>query len=73
MRIGQKAWLTALIAGLATFLYAMADVLGKIQSWEVLWNPPGVGQIAAAIAAALLAVGAALKIDPALLRRKEKE
>jgi hypothetical protein len=52
-----------MLAGIVVFLYRIADVLSKIQDWSVVWNPPTIAQILVALAAALVAVGAALKID----------
>lgn len=59
---------TAVFAGLVVFLYRVADVIGKLQDWSVLWNPPTVAQLLIAVAAALVAVGAALKLDLTNLR-----
>ncbi len=64
-----RTYAVVLLAGLVTFLYQMADVIGKIQSWEVMWNPPEVSQMMTAIAAALVAMGAAIGLDlPSMVR-----
>lgn len=60
----HKTLALVVLAGLATFLYQLAQVLTKISDWSVIWNPPTVGQILLAIVAALVAVGAALGLDP---------
>ena len=59
------------LVGLTVFLYGMADVLMKIESWEVIWNPPTVGQMAQVLAGALAAVAAALKLDVTALFTKK--
>ena len=50
-------------SGLIVFLYQMAGFIGKIQSWEVIWDPPQVSQMLIAIAAALASMLAALGLD----------
>ena len=60
----HKTLALVVLAGLGTFLYQLAQVLTKISDWSVIWNPPTVGQILLAIVAALVAVGAALGLDP---------
>lgn len=51
------------LTGLGVFLYQIADLLQKIQSWEVIWNPPNVAQILLAVVAALVAMGASMGLD----------
>lgn len=54
---------TAVMAGTVVFLYRLADVIAKLNDWSMMWNPPTVAQLLAAAAAALVAVGCALKLD----------
>lgn len=69
-----RTYAVVLLAGLVTFLYQMADVIGKIQSWEILWSPPSVSQMLVACAAAMAAMGAAIGLDlPALVRGFKKD
>lgn len=56
------------LIGISTFLYQMAGVLDKIQTWEVIWNPPTVAQMFLATASAIAAVLAATKLDIPLLK-----
>jgi hypothetical protein len=51
------------LAGTGTFLYQIAGLLSKIESWEVIWNPPNVAQMLFAMVAALVAIGAALGLN----------
>lgn len=58
-----------LLTFLVVFLYQLGNILMKIPSWEIAWNPPTVGEMVLAIAAGLGAVGAALGLDvPNLIR-----
>jgi hypothetical protein len=71
----QHALLFVVLIGLTVFLTEMGNLLQKVQTWEVLWNPPTIGQVLLAMAGALGAVAAALKIDVAryLKRRPPAE
>lgn len=57
------------LIGVTVFLYQVAQVIQKIQSWEVLWNPPTVGELLMAVVFGLMAVGAALGLDVPILVR----
>ena len=59
----NKSLAAVVLFGLATFLYQFADILIKIQTWEIIWNPPTVGHMVIALASALGAVAAAIKLD----------
>lgn len=54
---------TVMIAGLIGFLWPMYTFINKIQTFEVMWDPPGVAQLIFAIMCGLAAVAAALKLD----------
>lgn len=51
------------LGGLITFLSQIIPVISKIQSWEVIWNPPNVAQILTALVAALTAIAASLGLN----------
>lgn len=65
----HRALATVVIAGLGVFLYQAAGVLQKIQTWEVIWNPPTVGDLLMAVVAGLAAVAAAAGLDVGNLMR----
>lgn len=57
------------LVGSIVFLYKIAELIGKIQSWEVLWNPPTVSEMLMAVVFGLMAVAAGVGLDlPALLK-----
>lgn len=63
-----------LLAGLVTFLYQMAGVVSKLQNWQALREPVNAADMMVAVAAALVAMGAALGLDlPAMIRGFRKQ
>lgn len=56
-----------LVVGIMVFLYKMAQLIGKIQSWAVLWNPPTVSEMLMTVVFGLAAVVAATVVDLPLL------
>lgn len=50
-------------AGLLVFLYGMADIVGKLQDWSIIWAPPSVGRMLFYAAGGLSAMLTALKLD----------
>lgn len=54
---------SSLLICVIVFLYKVADVLHKVSSWDVLWNPPTVGDICVALAFALAAMALALGLN----------
>lgn len=50
-------------SGLLVFLYGMADTVGKLQDWSILYEPPTVGRMLFYAAGGLGAMLAALKLD----------
>lgn len=61
--------LCVLLIGLTAFLYQLALVIGKIQTWEVIWNPPTVADMLQAVVYGLMAVLGALGLNvPDLMR-----
>lgn len=70
----QSALWSVVLIGLTVLFYQIGNIVQKIQSWDIVWDPPTVGQMLIAVSAALGAVGAALKIDvSSFLRRKPPE
>jgi hypothetical protein len=62
-KVTQRMLLTAVLAGLTVFLYLLKGILGRVNDWSVFWLPPTQGEIAGAVAAALVAITAALGLD----------
>lgn len=54
---------TAVLAGTISFLWCFKGLLEKVQTSEIVWNPPTQGELVECICWGLLAVGAALKLD----------
>lgn len=50
-------------SGLLVFLYGMADIIGKLQDWSILWEPPSVSRMVFYAAGGLGAMLSALKLD----------
>jgi hypothetical protein len=61
LKVQIPLW-AAVLTGFTVFLYELFEVIGKIQSWEVLWNPPTVSQMGMALVAGLVAILAALGV-----------
>lgn len=51
------------LLGLTVFLYQMAGVIGKIHTWEVIWDPPTVSEMLSALVAGLVAILAGCGVD----------
>jgi len=65
----QRTLASIVLVGVTVFLYQAAQVLEKIQSWEVMWNPPTVGQLLMAVVFGLGAVAAAMGLDLPVLAK----
>lgn len=65
----QRTAATAVIGGAVAFLWCFADLLAKVQTSEITWNPPTQGELYKCIVYALLAIGAACKLDLPLFGR----
>ena len=55
--------LTAVLGGLGAFLYCLNGLLQKIDSWEIIWNPPQTGELLMCGFWAIMAVGAAMGLN----------
>lgn len=65
----QLTLATILLIGATAALYKVAEVFQKIQTWEVIWNPPTVGDLLMAVVFGLAAVIAALGLDVPVLMK----
>lgn len=63
----QRTAATVVIAAIAAFGWCFSDLLHKVQTSEIAWNPPTQGDLVMCIVYMALAVGAALKLDIPLL------
>lgn len=63
----QRTAATAVIGGLVAFLWCFSDLLKKVATEEIAWNPPTQGDLLMCVVYMLLVVGAALKLDIPLL------
>jgi len=58
---------TVLLAAIVTFGWCWADLLKKVETAEITWNPPTQGELWMCVVYTALAVGVALKLDIPLL------
>lgn len=65
----QRTAATCVIAGAVSFLWCFSELLDKIESWEIAWNPPSTGELLQCVCWGLLAIGAALKLDVPLFAK----